>query len=486
MILVLVAFSVATVATTFFLWRKRHLIKLGFTMPHKGWIPFVGGVVYIKGMDEIIEVTNKCFEELGDMFFTWIGPVPLILVRDVEVAESVLTSQKCISKAGVLDPLTNLLGEGLLTMRDSLWHTHRKYINPCFSLNMLLGFFDIYNKTANELSDSMESHVGKEASDLRFLFARSMMNTATETTMGKTLEAGSKLDLLPQYQVCMRALMTQMVRPWYQIGFLFKFHDLYKPLKTAKLIIKNTINSLIEENINENDNNNGPDPEEKPIFIKQAIKLAKANKFTLDDVDIESNTIVVGAFETTATAIYNALFCLAEHTECQDKLYEEIMAVMPDDVEVTYEHLKDMPYLSMALNESMRLLPAVMFNPREASGDFHLHDSTYIPKGAQFMISIYHIQRSKKYWGPKADEYDPEQFSAENVAKRSPYAFMPFSKGLRNCIGWRYAQFALKIALVKLIKKYKFTTEHKLKNVVIIPTITMNFKDVPKLKVTLR
>lgn len=192
------------------------------------------------------------------------------------------------------------------------------------------------------------------------------------------------------------------------------------------------------------------------------------------------------AFETTATAIYNALFCLAEHTECQEKLYDEIMTILPDNVEVTYEHLKDMHYLTMALNESMRLLPAVLFNPREASGEFELHDKTCIPKGAQFMISIYHIQRNEKYWGSKANEYNPEHFSAENVAKRSPYAFMPFSKGSRNCIGWRYAQFALKIALIKLIRKYKFSTDHKLKDVVIIPTITMNFKDVPKLKVTLR
>lgn len=51
MIVVLLVALVATVSAVVFLWSRRHLIKLGFTMPHKGWIPFVGGVVHIKKLD---------------------------------------------------------------------------------------------------------------------------------------------------------------------------------------------------------------------------------------------------------------------------------------------------------------------------------------------------------------------------------------------------------------------------------------------------
>ncbi|KAL5280177.1 hypothetical protein ACFFRR_004257 [Megaselia abdita] len=355
---------------------------------------------------------------------------------------------------------------------------------------MLLGFFSIYNKNANELSEALENYVGEDASDLSIIFARSMMDTATETTMGKSLDTGHKLDLLPQYQICLKALILQMTRPWFQIDFLFKFHNLYEPVKRAVLIIRKTIYTFIEVNLKELENNEGLENNEesqKPmIFIKQALKLFQENKFTLEDVFNESNTIIVGAIETTSTAIHNTIFCLAEHTEFQEKLFAEIMAVIPDDVEITYKHLLNMPYLTMTINESLRLLPPIMFTTREASDIFQIKDDSWVPKGAQFMISIYHIQRNKKYWGPKAEEYDPDNFSDENVAQRNPNAFLPFSKGVRNCIGMRYAQFALKVTLVKLIRKYKFTTDHKLKNLVIIPNITMHFKDIPKLKVTLR
>lgn len=68
----------------------------------------------------LIEEMDKTFEELGDMFFSWVGPRPVIFVRDADIAESVLNSHNCISKGGVLDPLTSLLGEGLFTMKGLL------------------------------------------------------------------------------------------------------------------------------------------------------------------------------------------------------------------------------------------------------------------------------------------------------------------------------------------------------------------------------
>lgn len=140
----------------------------------------------------------------------------------------------------------------------------------------------------------------------------------------------------------------------------------------------------------------------------------------------------------------------------------------------------------MVFNESLRLLPPILFNPREAKESFQLSDKTWVPKGVQIMISNYHVQRNEKYWGPKANEFNPENFSLENVFKRNPYAFIPFSKGARNCIGSRYAQFSVKIMLAKLVRKYKFSTDYRLKDVVIIPSITTKIKNHPKLRVSLR
>lgn len=64
-------------------------------------------------------------------------------------------------------------------------------------------------------------------------------------------------------------------------------------------------------------------------------------------------------------------------------------------------------------------------------------DNLVVPAGVDIIIPIYHLHRDPKYWGPNADNFDPENFSEEKNANRHPCSFIPFSYGPRNCIGER-------------------------------------------------
>jgi cytochrome P450 len=57
-----------------------------------------------------------------------------------------------------------------------------------------------------------------------------------------------------------------------------------------------------------------------------------------------------------------------------------------------------------------------------------------IPKGVDVSISIADIHRDPESF-PNPDEFDPERFSPERVVSLDPWAFIPFSMGIRNCIG---------------------------------------------------
>lgn len=57
-----------------------------------------------------------------------------------------------------------------------------------------------------------------------------------------------------------------------------------------------------------------------------------------------------------------------------------------------------------------------------------------IPADCSVEVYFFSLHRDPEQF-PDPDTFDPHRFSPENVAKRHPFAFTPFSGGPRNCIG---------------------------------------------------
>lgn len=183
-------------------------------------------------------------------------------------------------------------------------------------------------------------------------------------------------------------------------------------------------------------------------FINQTLFLLQKNDFNCKDVEDESNGMIFGAFETTASVLYSVLMCLSFYPEYQNKVYEEILSINPDDEDITFEHIKELIFMEMIINETLRLLPTVPFVGRRVSEDTYITKDILVPQNVQFVISIFHIHRNPKYWGENACVFNPDNFLPENVRSRNPFAFLPFTRGVRTCIGRLYAYFSLKVSFL--------------------------------------
>jgi len=178
-------------------------------------------------------------------------------------------------------------------------------------------------------------------------------------------------------------------------------------------------------------------PHDKNLFINLAKDLWKRGLFSWKNVEDESIYIVIGAFETTSNTIAYVLMLLSMFPEYQEKAFEEILTLFPHtgDFEVTYADIQQMVYLDQILNESMRVISPIPLVGRQSCQDVMLSNGILIPKGLQILVNIFHLHRNKEIWGSDAETFNPDHFLPHNLHDKHPYAFIPFLKGIRNCIG---------------------------------------------------
>ena len=79
--------------------------------------------------------------------------------------------------------------------------------------------------------------------------------------------------------------------------------------------------------------------------------------------------------------------------------------------------------------------------------------SSQIPPGSTVLINSYLLHRDDRFF-PDPHIYRPERFLPDGP-KLPPYAFIPFSAGSRNCIGWKFATLVVKVAILSVLKAFR-------------------------------
>jgi cytochrome P450 family 26 subfamily A len=68
------------------------------------------------------------------------------------------------------------------------------------------------------------------------------------------------------------------------------------------------------------------------------------------------------------------------------------------------------------------------------------------------MYSIYLTHRNPAYW-PEPHKFDPARFESGSP---TPYTFLPFGGGSRNCIGAAFARLEAQFVLARLLQQFEF------------------------------
>ncbi|KAH8268246.1 hypothetical protein KR026_002419, partial [Drosophila bipectinata] len=466
-----------------FLWSRRRFYSLIFELPGPLGLPLLGSAPqYIKNNFKL-NLRTKYMEKYGSTLLAWGGIQPVLLSGDAKIAEDILTSPQCLNRTSRLTKaIESVLGPGLLSLQGNAWNARRKYLNVSFKQNVLLSFIPVFNSKSKTLVTHMDTFVEHDGIYLLPNLLRWSLSIAYQTTLGIDVkdEANFKNNaLIDSWQSLVKLIIIGIFINVSQNKTISKMIGWEKKKTHAFSKINTLINKIIDSKLNSQTESCTTLPTNS--VINRMIDLYQNGKISLDEIRGECCNMVLAGIDTTAVTLHHALILLAMFPHYQDMVFEELKEVYPEsgDFVVEYQDLKKLVYLDRVLNETLRLIPSAGVTVRNANEDFRLSNKVLVPKGVAIIVDIFNIHRNKEYWGPDAHTFNPDNFLPDNVRKRHPYAFMPFSNGRRNCIGWRYALILSKITLARILRNYKLSTSFRYEDLVFVDNIVMKLEKSP-------
>ncbi|KAM4050011.1 cytochrome P450 4V2-like [Anomaloglossus baeobatrachus] len=405
----------------------------------------------------------------------WVGPVPFLILYHAETVEPILNTSKHMDKAYPYKFLHPWLGTGLLTSTGKKWHSRRKMITPTFHFAILSEFLEVMNEQSKVLVEKFKVKMDKEAFNCFMDVTLCALDIISETAMGKKIyaQSNSNSDYIHAIYKMSDIIHRRQKMPWLWPDFL------YSKLKEGKehdrnlRILHSFTDSVIQERAREMETqrSQGQDltgeletiqRKKRSAFLDMLLNTTdeSGNALNYQDIREEVDTFMFEGHDTTAAAMNWSLYLLGSHPEAQLEVHKELDEVFGEsDRPVTMEDLKNLRYLEAVIKEALRLFPSVPFYARTICEDCIIRGFK-VPKGVNVLIVPYALHRDPEYF-PEPEEFRPERFFPEATNGRNPYAYIPFSAGLRNCIGQRFALMEEKVVLSTILRKFWIETNQK-------------------------
>ncbi|KAJ7358158.1 cytochrome P450 [Mycena albidolilacea] len=509
-------FLIPIVATVVF-YAVYHLVKMvqrDNTHPFRDLPGPKGGNFLIGHYRKLFQnhsVTDKWGEEFGANYqLRGLFNRRELYTTDTKALTHILVNDDIYQKGHVSHKIvTNLLGNGLLSVETTEHKRQRKIVNPAFGVPQIRGLTEIFNRKSVQLRDIWSREIGDSGSSRIDIFG--WLRKMTLDVIG---EAGfnyqfNALDPNGEINELEEALTRLMHSPQSHRQSVIRLLQAEIPilsfLPTPGAKIMDEARGKMMEIARQLLVNSQADIKAGGISAtkRDLLSLLVQSNATrgiqedqrLNDTDVIAQipTFFVAGHENVSIATALALHALSLYPLVQSKLREELLSISTDDP--TMDELNSFPYLENVVREVMRVYSPVAFTRREAMEDDVLplskpyldrngksYDSISVPKGTLIQIPISAVHRDKEIWGADADVFRPERWDATSEAVSAiPSVWgnlLTFLAGPHNCIGFRFSIVEIKSLLFTLLRTFEFAPA--------LPEDMIEIRPTPVLRPTLR
>ncbi|XP_051155372.1 probable cytochrome P450 6a14 [Leptopilina boulardi] len=388
-----------------------------------------------------------------------------------------------------LDPLS----AHLFFLPGEEWKHLRSKLSPTFTSGKIKQFFPLMEKIGKDLTRELDICVQKSNTvEIKDLMGRFTTDMISSIAFG--LESNSLQNPNTDFRVYgKKSLDTHPVKAIF--GFFWSrfldilrvpftpkdvthffqtvFSDVIDHRRKNNTVRKDFLNLLIQlidhGEVERDEQTNNSQKKQQSAKIADTISMSAACA--------QSFVFFIAGFETSSSTTTYCLHELAQNLEIQEKLRKEINSTLGGRNTLTYEDIQGISYLDKVVSETLRKYPILPILNRICLKDYQIPNSNfYIKKGMKIIIPVLGLHNDPNIY-PNPEEFRPERFDSDQVAKRNSFAYLPFGEGPRICIGKRFGLLQVKVALIKILTEFKITicekTEIPLKptkrNILIMP-----------------
>ncbi|KNE55781.1 hypothetical protein AMAG_01655 [Allomyces macrogynus ATCC 38327] len=414
------------------------------------------------------------------VWLSWFGDWVVSLANPADVKQAmtdVTTFEKVMFDDLGLHLQHGLFGSNVVTSNAHEWKRHRKVVNSAFRRGWSTHFFgDAGRDLVTEL-DKLAAR--NEAIDPADWMHRAALDILCLAAFGDPMHAVSHPDteLLTLYHDLISDIFDQFSN-------VLPITRLFSKYKTQQRIdaFNDYLFSIIDKKaaaMAKTTSIDNDDDEQRARRNLLELMIAAARDETFSREDLRANLLVffVAGHDTTANALCYAIYLLGLHPEVQEKARAEVLKVMELDEDATSVRARDAPYptnaqqtqlhyVTQVIKETMRLFPSVGQIPfRRATRDVQLaSNGMTLPRGTMAIVDIVALQRSPRWWGPTAANFDPDRWTEGDSAMHpTDWAWAPFNGGPRMCIGSQFSLIEQRVLLAMLLAQYEWHDEAALK-----------------------
>ncbi|NDJ63174.1 MAG: cytochrome P450 [Chloroflexi bacterium] len=417
-------------------------------VPTHNGVPFVGSVPALFA-ERPFDFLSRLARDEGDFVKLKLGPKVAFLVSNPDYLQRILRDNHHNYRKPqfLYQGVASIMGNGLAVSSGDFWLRQRRMIQPYLHRKYVTGLTDLLTQAIDDyIKDWGAEAEHSTPIDIFRYMKRLTINVIARAIFGTGLSAADLERVEHDFPLIMDQAGMRTL-----LGFLPNWLPLpgEAEFQSAMGNLHRIVMTIIEER-----RTHHADADDLITMLLHAVDEETNTQMTDTQLYDEVRSLFVAGFETTANAMAYLWYLLdqPENQPVADALQAELAAVLGGRLP-TAQDLRALTYTRNVFQEAMRIYPPIGWLPRIANEADHLGDHA-IPKGAIMLLYMYGLHHNPAVWDQPA-VFNPQRFAAEHSDKRSPFAYLPFSAGPRQCVGNEFALIEGTLITAIMFQRYR-------------------------------